>query len=174
MTKTAEEASKGSAQWVLTCTFTTYFPIPSLMNVKGGWVNNWEFVKQQWTDYKSPQVSTSTSKKIQLATFWRYRHQRSSTQVWSICQISIKQPPTANADAQGSQQAMESTRRPVHSFVKRLHSPSRLLLRLCWSQPTRLKIIFGQLLVMLTGQTNFSSVMSHFWPVKILKTFILK
>ena len=27
---------------------------------------------------------------------------------------------------------------------------------------------------MLTGQTNFSSVMSRFWPVKILKIFILK
>ena len=27
---------------------------------------------------------------------------------------------------------------------------------------------------MLAGQTNFSSVMSRFWPVKILKMLILK
>ena len=33
---------------------------------------------------------------------------------------------------------------------------------------------FWTCLVVLTGQTNFSSVMSHFWPVKILKIPILK
>ena len=37
-----------------------------------------------------------------------------------------------------------------------------------------LKIIFEQWPVVLTGQTNFSSVMSHFWAVKILKILILK
>ena len=37
-----------------------------------------------------------------------------------------------------------------------------------------LKIIFERWSVVLTGQTNFSSVMSRFWPVKILKILILK
>ena len=37
-----------------------------------------------------------------------------------------------------------------------------------------LKIIFELCLVMLTGQTNFSSVMSCFWLVKILKILTLK
>ena len=37
-----------------------------------------------------------------------------------------------------------------------------------------LKIIFERWLVVLTGQTNFSSVMFRFWPVKILKILILK
>ena len=32
-----------------------------------------------------------------------------------------------------------------------------------------LKIIFERWPVVLTGQTNFSSIMSRFWPVKILK-----
>ena len=87
---------------------------------------NWEFFKQQWTDYEVATGLDKHNQKIQLAT-----------QVWSICRMSIKQPPTANADAQDSQQAMESTRRPVHSLVKGLHSPSGLLLWLCWSQPTQ-------------------------------------
>ena len=39
--------------------------------------------------------------------------------------------------------------------------------------PAGLKIIFERWPVMLTGQTNLSSVMSHFWPVKILKILIL-
>lgn len=39
------------------------------MNVKGDAVNNWEFFRQQWTDYE---VATSLDKqeqKISLATF---------------------------------------------------------------------------------------------------------
>ena len=39
---------------------------------------------------------------------------------------------------------------------------------------TGLKIIFQRWPVVLTGQTNFSSVMSRFWPVKILKILNLK
>jgi len=35
--------------------------------------------------------------------------------------------------------------------------------------PSGLKIIFGRWPVMLTGQSNFSSVTSRFWPIKILK-----
>ncbi|KAJ7354782.1 hypothetical protein OS493_030199 [Desmophyllum pertusum] len=34
-------------------TFTSNFPIPSPMNVKGDPVNNWEFFRQQWTDGRS-------------------------------------------------------------------------------------------------------------------------
>ena len=38
----------------------------------------------------------------------------------------------------------------------------------------RVKIIFERWPVVLTGQTNFSSVISRFWQVKILKILILK
>jgi len=32
--------------------FTSNFPVPAPMNVKGDPVNNWEFFRQQWTDYE--------------------------------------------------------------------------------------------------------------------------
>ena len=51
---------------------------------------------------------------------------------------------------------------------------SVLKLSVNWYPWSGLKIVFLRWPVMLTGQTNFSSVMSHFWPVKILKILIFK
>ena len=32
--------------------FTSHFPVPSPMVTAGDSVNNWEFFKQQWTNYE--------------------------------------------------------------------------------------------------------------------------
>ena len=50
-------------------TFTSNFPIPSPMNVKGDPVNNWEFFRQQWTDYEVATGLDKQEQKIRLATF---------------------------------------------------------------------------------------------------------
>ena len=57
----------GSTPRVLT--FTSHFPIPSPMNVKGDLVNNWEFFKQQWQDYEVGTGLDKQEHKIRLATF---------------------------------------------------------------------------------------------------------
>ena len=48
---------------------TSHFPIPSPMTVKGDVVNNWEFFKQQWTDYEVTTGLNKQEQKIWLATF---------------------------------------------------------------------------------------------------------
>ena len=50
-------------------TFTSNFPIPSPMNVKADPVNNWEFFRQQWTDYEVATGLNKQEQKIRLATF---------------------------------------------------------------------------------------------------------
>ena len=50
-------------------TFTSNFPIPSLMNIKGNPVNNWEFFRQEWTDYEVATGLDKQEQKIRLATF---------------------------------------------------------------------------------------------------------
>ena len=48
------------------------------------------------------------------------------------------------------------------------------LIHLCYLQShTVLKIIFRQVSVILTGQTNLSSVTSCFWLIEILKILII-
>jgi len=50
-------------------TFTSNFPVPATMNVKGDPVNNWEFFRQQWTDYEVATGLDQQEQKIRLATF---------------------------------------------------------------------------------------------------------
>ena len=63
-----ESASAGSAPRSIS--FTSQFPIPSPMTLKGDLVNNWEFFKQQWSDYE---VATGLDKprtKGSVRHFW--------------------------------------------------------------------------------------------------------
>ena len=48
-------------------TFTSNFPIPLPMNIKGDPVNNWKFFRQQWTDYE---VATGLDKQEQKICLW--------------------------------------------------------------------------------------------------------
>jgi len=49
--------------------FTSNFPVPSPMITKGDQVNNWEFFRQQWTDYEVATDLETQYPKIRLATF---------------------------------------------------------------------------------------------------------
>ena len=62
-----ESASTGSVPRSIP--FTSHFLIPSPMTVKGDLVNNWEFFKQQWTDYEVATGLDKQEQKIRLATF---------------------------------------------------------------------------------------------------------
>ena len=62
-----ENASTGSVPQSIS--FTSHFPIPSLMTVKGDLVNDWEFFKQQWTDYEVATGLDKQEQKIRIATF---------------------------------------------------------------------------------------------------------
>ena len=62
-----ESASTGSVPQSIS--FTSHFPIPSLTTVKGDLVNDWEFFKQQWTDYEVATGLDKQEQKIWLVTF---------------------------------------------------------------------------------------------------------
>ena len=93
-------------------TFTSNFPIPSLMNVKGDAVNNWEFFRQQWTDYE---VATSLDKqqqKIRLATF-RSVMGKECLQIF----LNLKLSPEERDDISECIKALESYFKPKRNVV---------------------------------------------------------
>ncbi|XP_068726382.1 uncharacterized protein [Montipora capricornis] len=48
--------------------FTSHFPVPSPMVTAGDSVNNWEFFKQQWTDYEVATGLEEQHPKVRIAT----------------------------------------------------------------------------------------------------------
>lgn len=65
MPETSEIGASGSRSLA----FTSNFPVPSPMSVKGDPVNNWEFFRQQWDDYEVATGLEKQDQKIRLATF---------------------------------------------------------------------------------------------------------
>ena len=123
MPTTEENATTGSAPRVLT--FTSHFPIPSPMNVKGDLVNNWEFLKQQWQDYEVATGLDKQEQKIRLATF-RSAMGKDCLQIFLNLKLSSEQQQDINECIE----ALEAYFKPKRNVVY-----ERYLFNMCQQNP---------------------------------------
>ena len=123
MTTTEEKATTGRAPRVLT--FTSHFPIPSPMNVKGDLVNNWEFFKQQWQDYEVATGLDKQEQKIRLATL-RSAMGKDCLQIFLNLKLSSEQQQDMNECIE----ALEAYFKPKRNVVY-----ERYLFNMCQQNP---------------------------------------
>ena len=123
MTTTEENATTGSAPRMLT--FTSHFPIPSPMNVKGDLVNNWEFFKQQWQDYEVATGLDKQEQKIRLATL-RSSMGNDCLQIFLNLKLSSEQ----QQDMHECIEALEAYFKPKRNVVY-----ERYLFNMCQQNP---------------------------------------
>ena len=123
MTTTKENATTGSAPRVLT--FSSHFPIPSPMNVKGDLVNNWEFFKQQWQDYEVATGLDKQEQKIRLATL-RSAMGKDCLQIYLNLKLSSEQ----QKDMHECIEALEAYFKPKRNVVY-----ERYLFNMCQQNP---------------------------------------
>ena len=106
----AEHATADPAPRALA--FTSNFPLPSPMNVKGDPVNNWEFFRQQWTDYEVATGLDKQEQKIRLATL-RSVMGKECLQIF----LNLKLEPAQRNDVNACIQALEAYFKPKRNVV---------------------------------------------------------
>ena len=124
-------------------TFTSNFPIPSPMNVKGDPVNNWEFFRQQWTDYEVATGLDKQEQKIRLATF-RSIMGKECLQIFLNLKLSDEERNDINECVKALESYFKPKRNvvyeryqfnlctqnpeePVDSYINRLRKPHQLV-----------------------------------------------
>jgi len=92
--------------------FTSNFPVPAPMNVKGDPVNNWEFFRQQWTDYEVATGLDQQEQKIRLATF-RSLMGKECLQIF----LNLKLDAEQQGNVEACIQALEAYFKPKRNVV---------------------------------------------------------
>lgn len=92
--------------------FTSQFPVPSPMIVKGDQVNNWEFFRQQWTDYEVATGLEGQDNKVRMATL-RSVMGKDCLQILLNLNLTVDE----RASVEASLKALESYFKPKRNVV---------------------------------------------------------
>ena len=97
------------------------------MNVKGDPVNNWEFFRQQWTDYEVATGLDKQEQKIRLATL-RSVMGKECLQIF----LNLKLEPAQRNDVNACIQALEAYFKPKRNVVYERYQFNLIMQTAAW------------------------------------------